>query len=100
MTKWIDKGRSYVTARLLRREDEMIVENHLATTPAEMKELAKQGIPVSGDSVGLMYDDGVKDNPSLSLSERRGVELADLWNAQKNARNKLKDLNNHVPANE
>lgn len=100
MKNWLSRGKSNVAATIVRRDDETIVENGLSTTPAQMRQLTEQGIPVSGDALGLMFDDGVKDNPQLPLAERRGIELADLWNAQKSARSKLRDLNNHVPSNE
>lgn len=62
-------------------------QSDLAITPAVMAEMVDRGLPVSSQSVSGMFNDGV-ENPSwdLPIDLRRGVDVAEVWNAQRDAR--------------
>lgn len=76
----------------VRRSDEMIVQNGLAVTPSEMQELVNNGIPVSPANLGLSYENGVLNNDfTPSLDNMRGVDISDLWEAQLDVKDKLRN---------
>lgn len=60
---------------------------NLAITPSKMAELVDSGIPVSSSVLGANYFDG-ESNPSWDLPAdlRRGVDIASVWQAQRDAR--------------
>ena len=67
------------------------VQDGLAFTPARMLELAEQGIPVSTQTAASTFDDGytqLEFEPNLEL--QRGIDMADLWEAQQNVRAKIR----------
>lgn len=63
------------------------VQNNLALTPSKMAEFVDQGIPVSASQLNGDFFDGVS-NPSwdVSIDLKRGVDVAEVWQAQKTAR--------------
>lgn len=66
------------------------VQDNLAITPSKMAELVDQGIPVSSSVLSGMADDGIA-NPSwdLPIDQRRGIDVAEVWCAQREARNNI-----------
>ena len=69
-------------------------ENNLAITPAVMAEMVDRGVPVSSQSLSGSFFDGV-ENPSwdIPIDLKRGVDVAEVWCAQKSAR---KNITSHV----
>lgn len=63
---------------------------NLAITPSKMAELVDQGIPVSSSMLSGMAYDGV-DNPSwdIPVDQKRGVDIAEVWQVQKTARKNI-----------
>lgn len=76
-------GRSYSPST----HCDIIVQPNLAITPSRMAELVDQGIPVSSSIISGMAFDGV-NNPSwdLPIDQKRGVDVAEVWQAQRSAR--------------
>lgn len=95
MKKWLSYGNNNKSVSYKRLNGEPIVYPNLAVTPSQMAQLTEKGIPINSNQIGLMFDDGSK-SPSLGFEERRGVDMADIWNAQKTSRSKLNSLNDHV----
>lgn len=64
------------------------VQSGLAVTPSQMMEMTNAGVSIS--SAGLNYFEGT-ENPSfdLPLDQRRGIDAADVWNAEKDAKKRL-----------
>lgn len=80
-------------ARPRRIEGENIVQNNLAYTPSQMMELAERGIPISNQMVSPdNFFDGVSEGLSfeLPLDRRRGVDVADCWQAEQSIKKKAK----------
>jgi hypothetical protein len=75
-----------------RTKQDLPVQNDLALTPAKVLEMAEKGIPVSAQaSVDNFYDG--EQNVSwdaLSLDEQRGVDIVDMWNAEKDIKGRIK----------
>lgn len=61
-----------------------------SVTPAQMLDMAKQGIPISSDNAAAI--DG-ELNPSwdLPLEKQKHIDPADLWQAQQSVRKKIRD---------
>lgn len=72
-------------------ENDEKVQSGLSVTPSEMMKLAERGIPVSSQSLSSFYDG--ESNPSwdLPLEQRRGIDMAALWQEGKDIRQKLKN---------
>lgn len=71
-------------------EEDKLVQNSLAVTPAQMWELQKQGIPISAQSSGLAYDDGeYKVDWDVPLEHRRGIDPADIWESERTIQSKV-----------
>lgn len=71
-------------------ECDIITRPNLAITPSQMAKLVDDGIPVSSSMLSGMFNDGVQ-NPSwdLPIDQKRGVDVAQIWNATKDARNNI-----------
>lgn len=62
-------------------------QENLAITPARMAEMVDNGIPVSSNVLSGNYDDGVPSPAwDIPIDRKRGVDVAEVWNAQKDAR--------------
>lgn len=85
-----------------RQFDEDVVQNGLAVTPAEMMQMAEKGIPVSPQNLGLTYQEGVsKLDFTPPLEYTRGVDMNDLWEAQRDVKAKFrKAVNEHAAVTE
>lgn len=65
------------------------VKQNQALTPAQIADYTAKGIAVSS-SQNLVFDEGVPNPGPLPLEQRRGIDVADVWNASKTASKKLK----------
>lgn len=67
------------------------VQNSLAVTPSEMKQLADEGIPISAQQNAASYFDG-DTTPYVDVPSefRRGYDAIDAYTEQINARERLR----------
>ena len=65
------------------------VKQNQALTPAQIADYTARGIAVSS-SQNLVFDDGVPNPAPLPLEQRRGIDVAEVWNASKTSSKKLK----------
>ena len=78
-------------ATCVRRKDELATQPNLAYTTGEMYNMWKNGVPIDNQNNVSMFDDGTTGkNLSLPLERRRGVDPADLWQAQMASRSKIR----------
>lgn len=74
-----------------RSEDDEVVQTGLAVTPAQMSEMVSRGIPVSTTNLGNQFYDG---RPSSDFEVdpiyRRGVDIADVFEAQEDSKHKIR----------
>lgn len=76
-----------------RKSDELPVQRGLAVTPAQMLEMAQEGIPISSQGAEYMYDDGQRTvDFTPPLERQRRVEIGDLWENQMDIRKKTRKL--------
>lgn len=64
------------------------VDQDLALTPSQMMSLTERGVPVSVSNSSVSLTEGVKD-PFLPIERHRGVDAADVWNAENDAAESL-----------
>lgn len=78
------------TCKALRNDQDKPVQSDLALTPAQMADLAEKGIPISTANAQLAYEDGTRSATfDIPIEERRGIDIADVWNTQQDARDKV-----------
>lgn len=77
------------TCNCSRKSDFLAVRPNLAVTPAQMLELAKGGIPVSGPNVHNFFDGVANPSFDVPLDRQRGVDIADMWTARYETNGKL-----------
>lgn len=65
------------------------VKQNQALTPSQIADYTAKGIAVSS-SQNLVFDEGVPNPGPVPLEQRRGIDVADVWNASKIASKKLK----------
>lgn len=84
------KYRQFGKSCFISKDTIIPVQDNLAITPSRMAELVDQGIPVSSSILSGNYSDGVQ-NPTwdLPLDLHRGVDVAEVWCAQRTARNNI-----------
>lgn len=77
--------------RARRHDDEPVVQNDLAVTPAQMMELTSQGYSITSQNLRMLaaIDPADKDF-YIPLQYRRGVDIADLSEASHEVRKKMK----------
>lgn len=65
-------------------------QNNLAVTPSEIKELTNRGIPVNTTNAS-MFIEGTSSQGGFCLAadEIRGADIADVWNASRDAQERL-----------
>ena len=69
------------------------VNPNLAMRPSDIAELTAHGKSVNLQNLSGMYFDGTPYPPDeCDLSDQRGVDICELWNAEKTARKKLSKL--------
>lgn len=65
-------------------------QNNLAVTPSEIKELTSRGIPVNTTNASMFIEGtSVQGSFVLSADELRGADIADVWNASRDAQQKI-----------
>lgn len=80
-------------------EGETLVESGLAYTPADMQRMAQQGVAINSMNMeGSYYYEPQSKSWDIPISERRGIDPADIWNAQMDARNKLRSADKKARA--
>lgn len=77
-------------------EPVVAVVNDLAVTPADMHQMTARGIPISAQNESLFYDGDTLSSVELDLEYRRGIDVNDLWDAEKDSRSKILSLRNKV----
>lgn len=80
-------------------EGAVIVKQNQALTPAQIADYTAKGIAVSS-SQNLVFDEGVPNPGPLPLEQRRGIDVADVWNASKTSSKKLKSAIKSVKSSE
>lgn len=61
-----------------------VAVQNLSISPSEIAELTARGISSSAANAGLTFVEGT-NNPVLPLEQTRGIDVADIWNASKDA---------------
>lgn len=74
-----------------RAAHEPIVQSGLSVTPSQMEQMRQKGIPIAPPSLGVEFFD-TDDNKNFYVDARfrRGADISDAYNAEQNARGKLK----------
>lgn len=70
-------------------EGSVSVKQNQSLTPAQIADYTAKGIAVSS-SQNLVFDEGVSNPGPVPLEQRRGIDVADVWNASKTSSKKLK----------
>ncbi|WGL30968.1 hypothetical protein [Dipodfec virus UOA04_Rod_611] len=60
------------------------VDQNLAISPSEICALTERGIASSSSNLGLSFTEGSSD-PVLQIEQVRGTDVADVWNASRDA---------------
>lgn len=63
-------------------------DQNLSISPREIAELTARGISSSATNAGLTFTEG-SPNPVLTIENTRGVDVADVWTASKDAASNL-----------
>lgn len=72
-------------------EEDDIVQNGLAVTPAQMYDMAERGIPITPANLGLTYQEGVsKLDFETPMEYTRGVDIADMWEHREDMKKRMK----------
>lgn len=80
-----------------RHSGEMIVQNGLAVTPSQVMSLAKQGLPSNGLNASMFTEGHTGSDFSLALDERRGVDVATIWQETQNLKSKFRNAHKAAP---
>lgn len=82
--------RSKALAKVNADLGETVVQSGLAYTPADMQRMAERGVAINSQNMdGSYYYEPPTKDFEVSLMDTRGVDPADIWNAQMDARDKL-----------
>lgn len=77
--------------RARRHDDEPVVQNDLAVTPAQMMELTNKGFSITGQNLRMLEAADPADKDFyVPLQYRRGVDIADISEASQEVRKKMK----------
>lgn len=73
----------------------LVVFNGQALTPAQMDEMRQRGTPISPANVDieLFYDGDVNPKFEVNLADRRGVDIAEIWQAAKSSQKRMRGYN-------
>lgn len=82
---------NYRTCTCTRKSGELPVRGDLSYTPTQMYEAAKAGVPISSQNISQLPSNDFTDEESwiVPIEYRRGQDIADVWNAQRDARAKI-----------
>lgn len=86
------KINKYVRLAVCKRSaTDIPVKGDLAVTPAQMERMRENGVAISSQMAGR-FSDG-QPNPSwdVPINDIRGIDIADLWEAQVSSRFNIKD---------
>lgn len=72
-----------------RRTGEQIVQNGLSLSPANALKMAEQGLPSSAQMQYREVEGSSNPAWGLPLDERRGIDMAALWQAQRDIKAKF-----------
>lgn len=91
MAQKVLNGYNFRTCSCKRKAGELPVRGDLAYTPAQMYEAAKAGIPISSQNISQLPSTDFMDEDSwvVPVEYRRNTDIADIWNAQRDARSKI-----------
>lgn len=91
MKQLVLQGYSDIYVNCRRRVGELPVRGDLSYTPAQMYEAAKAGIPISSQNISQLPSADFMDENSwiVPVEYRRNTDIADVWNAQRDARSKI-----------
>lgn len=84
------KNKKTVFATCKRRVGEAVVHNGLAITPSQVLKMAEQGLPVTAQLQYQMVEGHEGSDWNLGIEERRGIDMAQVWQESKSARKRLK----------
>lgn len=87
--------RSYTpnpTSKARRHQDDPIVKNGLAITPADMNKMLQAGVPISAQMNAHFNDDTPQQAAdwSVGIQDMRGVDAAEVFEASMDAKSKIK----------
>lgn len=79
------------TSKARRVEDDPIVRNGLAITPAQMADMVKKGQPISAQLQAAFNDDGPNSNDwHVGIEDMRFTDASEAWNASQDAKEKIR----------
>lgn len=82
--------RSRAIAKIDSDLGETVVQSGLAYTPADMQRMAERGVSITSQNMeGSYYYEPASKDFEVGLMDTRGIDPADIWNAQMDARDKL-----------
>ena len=93
MKRFIDnkKVNDLVRSTCLPREDELKTQPNLSYTTGEMFDMWKRGVPINNEHAADRFFDGTKDCTfEIPLTDKRGIDVSDVWEAQQASRNKFR----------
>lgn len=73
-------------------EGEAVVQNDLAVTPTQMYDMMQKGIPISTQNLSddMFYDGDTNPDFALPLDMKRGIDVADCWEASMDIKSRAK----------
>lgn len=72
----------------------VVINPNLALTPGQMDDRLRQGLPIGSVDSETNYFDGTQDcSYDLPLMSKRGVDIADAWEASMSAHQSISKLN-------
>lgn len=85
-------------SKAVRTEDDPIVQNGLAVTPAEMNQMLQAGLPISAQINSMFNDDTLVSARDFSVDAiyQRGIDAAEIFEMQQGAKRKIKDAFQHA----
>lgn len=77
------------------KKTSLVVFNGQALTPAQMDEMRQRGTPISPANVdeSLFYDGDINPKFEVNLADRRGVDIAEIWQQAKTSQKKMRGYN-------
>ena len=79
-----------IFASCKRKDSETPVRNGLAVTPSQVLKMSEAGLPVSAQLQYQMVEGHTGSDWNLGIEERRGIDMAQVWQESKSARKRLK----------
>lgn len=96
ITKYLSKKRR--PRKIERLPDELEVQSGLVKTPTQVYLMSQSGIPVklnqSADGYALGENESVHNE--LTIHDKRGVDINEVWTEQQRSRSKIKDYKKSI----